>query len=164
MILDLLLLRHATAEDHGLKPDADRALTEKGQRQGRRVARFLQAHHLRPDLVLSSPIRRAFETAERVCQELQLARPVSEPWLTAGVAGREFLQEIQAYRELPCLLVVGHEPDLSALIGHLLGGSAFSVRLKKASLAHLRGEMRRAGSATLQSLVPCAYLPPETSH
>ena len=73
--MELLLIRHGKAEAHGHpQGDGARALVEKGHRQARLAGEFLVKHGLVPELVLSSPLVRARETAEGVA-EITISRP-----------------------------------------------------------------------------------------
>ncbi|WP_134057708.1 MULTISPECIES: phosphoglycerate mutase family protein [Rheinheimera] len=136
----LYFLRHATAEV--IRPnqlDIDRCLIEKGRLQARRVAAFMQRYAITPEAVFSSPYPRAVQTAAIVRKEAGLAQVQELPWLaldTGAVTSSTLLRQLLP--NLPAhTLLVGHEPDLSALISRLLdsGGSAFKI--KKASLTCL---------------------------
>lgn len=133
----LYFLRHATAEV--IRPnqlDIDRCLIEKGRLQARRVAAFMQRYAITPEAVFSSPYPRAVQTAAIVRKEASLA-PVQElPWLALETSTD--LASAQLHQVLPDLpahtLLVGHEPDLSLLISHLLGSNGCAFNIKKASL------------------------------
>jgi phosphohistidine phosphatase SixA len=150
----LYLLRHATAEDHGIRPDAERALVDKGWKQTRRVAAFCRAHDISPSLVLTSPLVRARETAKGFCQGLGLPEPVIVPWLGLGRAAREAPEELMAYRDHESVCLVGHEPDFSMLAANLLGTGHHALRVTKASLLALDFTSPAPGRATLVFFVP----------
>src|SRR5258708_1522744 len=109
----LYLLRHADA-DTPAPSDAARALSEKGQDQARKVARFCEAHDMQLSIVLSSPVRRAHETAQIVSATLR-AELLIASWLACGMHPQEALEELRAYRSQNSVLLVGHEPDFSQL-------------------------------------------------
>lgn len=133
--MKLLLIRHAKAEPWGGASDGERALTEKGHRQSRQVGRFLEERDLVPDLVLHSPLVRARETAEIVCESCGAEAPVQEAWLSCGMRPEEALAELSAYRDsMETVAIVGHEPDFSGLVGYLLGAEGGYVQVKKASV------------------------------
>ena len=154
----LYLLRHATAEDHGIRPDADRALVDKGWKQTRRAAAFCRARGILPDVVLSSPLVRARETAEGFCRDLGLPDPLVVPWLGLGRAARETPEELHAFlgRESVCL--VGHEPDFSMLAAAFLGTSPERLHVTKASLLALDMHSTAPGRATLVFFVPNKWM------
>ena len=135
--MTLLLIRHATAAAHGLVGgDLVRNLVEKGHEQSQRIGKFLKKHELTPDIVLSSPVLRAKETAEILAGE-GCPKPVIESWLACGMRPETALRELKAYQQFNRVAIVGHEPDFSALVEHILGSETYSIRVKKASIISL---------------------------
>ncbi|MDQ3622522.1 MAG: phosphohistidine phosphatase SixA [Verrucomicrobiota bacterium] len=153
----LHLLRHADA----VLPreiDGDRFLSDKGLKQARRVARFCEAHHLEFSLILSSPVRRAEETAQAVAKQLRVEM-ITAPWLACGMDPQTGLGELEAFRDRPSLLLVGHEPDFSRFAAHLLGlGDGDQIRIRKASLTGIDLDSGRAGAGKLQFSIPCRLM------
>ena len=150
--MDLLLLRHADALDHAAS-DLARPLSEKGHRQSRKVAQHLAESKIPPTLILSSSAVRTLETAQTVAAALKL-EVISCDWACPGMAPEEALAEIKTHRDSECILLVGHQPDLSFLAAKLLGNShPERLHITKASLMHLR--LLSAHSAELLSFVPC---------
>lgn len=127
----LWLLRHAEAAEG--RPDEARPLTEAGVRDARLAGLALQRLGVRFDACLSSPKRRAMETAELACEPLGV-QIIVEP----ALAGSEFnLGKLTA--GLGDVLVVGHDPTISAAVRDLSGARA---RLRKGGLACIdRGEL-----------------------
>jgi phosphohistidine phosphatase len=127
----LWLLRHADAADGA--PDDERPLTENGRAQADAAGRALAYLGEQIDICLSSPKRRALQTAERACEPLgiELRR---EP----ALAGEPIdVQQITA--GLGTVLLVGHDPSLSLLLHDLTGTQA---RMKKGGLAGVsKGEL-----------------------
>lgn len=156
----LYLLRHATAEEHGIRPDADRALVEKGWKQTRRVAAFCRDRGIAPQLVLSSPLVRARETAEGFCRDLGLAKPTVVPWLALGRAAREAPAELLEFLPMESVCLVGHEPDFSMLAAALLGTSADNLHVSKASLLALDFVSPSPGRANLVFFLPNKLMNP----
>jgi phosphohistidine phosphatase len=152
--MTLYLIRHATAAAHGLSGgDFARSLVPKGIKQAHRVGTFLRESDLIPDLVFTSPVLRAKETAEILAGE-GCPSPIVQSWLSCGMRPEIALQELSAYRELDAVAIVGHEPDFSTFIEYLLG----TIRVKKASVISLEIDPpRQAGS--LNFSIPCKYLP-----
>ena len=127
----LWLLRHAEAADGA--PDDERPLTEKGFGQAEAAGRALAYLGEQIDVCLSSPKRRALQTAERACEALGIeVRP--EP----ALAGEPIdVHEITA--GLGNVLLVGHDPSFSLLLHDLTGTQA---RMKKGGLAGVsKGEL-----------------------
>jgi phosphohistidine phosphatase len=135
----LYLMRHGiAAEPSPGVADADRALTDEGVRKTARVAEGLQALEVQPDAILSSPRRRAQETARLVADVLAPQREIElRPVLAGGVAVEEIAAGLRPPRGRHQLLLVGHQPDLGALASYLLTGSAHLSPLpfKKAGVA-----------------------------
>jgi phosphohistidine phosphatase len=151
---ELCLLRHAHAGDSTTWEQADelRPLTEKGRRQSERVGHLLAAAGFAPDVLLTSPLVRARETAEivadiigaRVREEPRLGEPLDLATLDA------ILHDAGNPRRV---LIVGHDPDFSELVSELAGGSPIFMR--KGTLARIDVERPLApGSGDLRWLVP----------
>ncbi len=140
MARQLWLLRHAEAEPHGARVDAERRLTERGERQARAAGIALARLGAVFDAVLFSPKVRARQTAELAAEQWELAQRerlrVYEP-LAHGLDAREALSELAGVTADGRLLMVGHEPDLSRVLGDLTGARA---DLKKGGLAVMRLE------------------------
>ena len=163
--MDLYLLRHGTAYEMGENNcflDADRALNPTGVHEIQLVAQALKKLGLRFDHMLSSPLRRATETARIVsdrlggqisCQQINALLPDRPPDLLA--------RELNGYlSKTNHLLLVGHEPCLGSLATYLMTGKPrpVVVNLKKAGLAKLTADVPRPGSFSLDWLVEPALL------
>jgi phosphohistidine phosphatase len=122
------LLRHGDAEDGAGKPDSERDLTEKGERQSRAAGRALKALGVQLDLCITSPKVRARRTAELACEAL--GTPVEEDDRLAG--GDFDPVEIAAGRGE--VMLVGHEPDFSSAVALVTGSR---VKMKKGGIAAL---------------------------
>ena len=153
--MNLFLLRHGVAVDRGefdYVHDAARQLTPNGRRQLRTIAAALRAMELRFDVILSSPLVRARQTAEIIAADLKLKQcfAVAEE-LKPGGSAKKLVQKISGLKPgAENVLLVGHEPDFSELIsrfvtGHAGGGFA----LKKGGLAKLEIEKLRTGKCAL---------------
>jgi phosphohistidine phosphatase len=155
MARQLWLLRHADAEPHGTRPDAERVLTERGKRQAHVAGAALARMGVVFGAILASPKARARETAElALAQMSESQRGLLElhPLLASGVQAREALDVLAGVGGGGPLLLVGHEPDLSGIVGELAGGR---VDLKKGGLAVVR---LGAGGAELVILLRPAEL------
>jgi phosphohistidine phosphatase len=138
---ELYILRHGIAVPHGMPgvPEAERPLTPKGEERMKEIGRGLAVLGLKVDRIVTSPLRRARETAEIVAQELGLVdrlevSPVLEPTSEPATL-RDWLRE----REESRLMIVGHNPSLSELVGLLLLGEdgKLPLELKKGGIAAL---------------------------
>lgn len=155
--MQLLILRHADAMSTAVTDDV-RPLSDKGRQQSKRVARFCKERGLQPDLILTSPFLRAEETAKIVAEELKCELVVTA-FLASGMMPSAAMEELRAYSRFENLMIVGHEPDLSALAGTLLGaGHLGAVRMRKATLAGLDAPSITPGGAQLEFLVPAKLM------
>ena len=119
------LLRHGDAADGS--PDAERPLTDKGERQSRAAGAALKALGIEVSACLSSPKVRAADTAKLACEPLGV-----EVQLEPKLAGGPFAAEELAAGLGDHVLLVGHDPDFSMAIHSLTGAQ---VRMKKGGLA-----------------------------
>jgi phosphohistidine phosphatase len=133
--LELILLRHGKAEDRNLESDRIRALVEAGYRQARQAGELLKSSGGLPDIVLTSPVLRAHQTAEVFCEAAGIPGPVTQAWLACGMDPETALSELKAYREFSRVAIVGHEPDFSELLQWLLGVKGGWIEVKKGTLA-----------------------------
>jgi phosphohistidine phosphatase len=153
----LYLLRHANADTVAVR-DEERALSEKGEAQAKKVARFCAERELRPELILTSPLLRTRQTAAPIGERLGVEVLVA-PWLASGMAPEDGVAGLRECEKLSSVMLVGHEPDLSLLIAHLVGlrdPARFTVR--KASLTLLELRALRAATATLHFTLPCRLM------
>lgn len=137
--MDLYILRHGLADsrEEWTGPDAERPLTDKGRSRSRAAARGLARLGVAPDIILTSAYLRAAETAQLTATELHA--PIEEVQaLEPGKLRQGYRALLQRYDEGASVMLVGHEPDLSALIGTLIAGAAPArVELKKGACALL---------------------------
>ncbi len=118
----LLIVRHAIAVAAAAPgiPDADRALTPAGAKKFQAAAKGLAALLEPPNVLLTSPLLRARQTAEIAATAWGKVRPRRTPAL-AGGSFEELAEVVDAFRAKDLVAVVGHEPSLSALLARLLG-------------------------------------------
>jgi len=158
MTIEIYFLRHAVAAERGgeWSVDAERPLTESGRRKMIAAARGMGRLGLGFEVLLSSPLLRAVQTAQLVKKHLPFGGPLeTAEELEPSGSLRELLRLLQGRRERSFLLV-GHEPALSGWIGELLRlGPAASVEMKKGALCRIALERAEAGGAAeLLALIP----------
>jgi phosphohistidine phosphatase len=154
--MDVWLLRHALAEDAAPSGrDADRKLTPEGRARASAVARGLAKMASGIEAVLTSPYRRAKETAEPAAKALGV--PVTETRaLEPGHSPDEVLKQL-AVSSWEQVLLVGHEPLLGSIVGVVVfGDEDHAIPLKKAQVAHLRWSPGEVGK--LKALIPAKVL------
>jgi len=139
--VELLLMRHGIAidrEDPDCPPEEQRQLTPEGEARTREVAQGLRSLGLKPELVASSPLLRALQTAQIAAAVLGHRGEIEEwPELAYWVDPERVLERLDG---LPArqVLLVGHRPHLDLLLAAALGDpeAPFTV-LKKAGVALL---------------------------
>ena len=158
--VELLLLRHGHAGDPMTwdGDDAERPLSGRGRKQAKRLAAFLEATGIRPDVIVTSPKLRARQTAEPVATALRLRVRVDDR-LAGGLDldGVDALLAETGDPDRPML--VGHDPDFTDIASELVG---VEVPLAKGALVRIDGPRPLIpGSGTLRWLVPPDLLKPE---
>ena len=158
--MEIFLLRHGLAVERGTRgfeDDATRPLTPKGRRQLRKTAAAMKQMELRFNLILSSPLLRAKQTAEIVAADLKIKKRLKfSNALAPGGDTASLFRQIERMKPVPeRLLLVGHEPDLSRLVSLLVtGGAPLPMDFKKGGLCKLDVEKLSAGKcATLAWLL-----------
>ncbi len=138
----LLFLRHAEAEPgHASGRDHARALTAAGRRTAERMGRFLAEADALPDHVLCSSATRARQTLE-AAEASTWTRPTDTTDALYDAASADVLVALRtAPSEAASLLLVGHEPTWSAMVGRLIGMA--QVRMPTAAIACVDLDVRR---------------------
>lgn len=146
----LLIIRHAIAVERGTPdiPDEERPLTRKGERSFRRAARGLARIEPRPDVLLTSPLPRARQTAEIAAQAWGKVKAKKADVL----AGGSFAEIAGILDKLPrdiTVAVVGHEPDVSELLAAILGSkdtAAFAFKKGGVAAVEVAGPLGQGGA------------------
>lgn len=132
--MEIYLLRHAIAENaRPGQPDAERALTQEGRDKLRRVMQRARAAGVKPSVILSSPYRRAQETAA-VAKEILGGVIERCDALTPESSPHNAWEEIRARKSEGALLLSSHEPLMSSMAAFLLGAPSLEVDMKKSAL------------------------------
>lgn len=137
--MEIYLLRHGIAEDHAPNGrDADRGLTGEGRAKLHRVLERAHQAGVNPALILSSPLKRAMETAEIAAQELGYEGEIRRVQaLTPDSSPPSVWAEIRTHRNTASALLAGHEPLFSALVAYMLGSTRTMVEFKKGALVRI---------------------------
>ena len=149
------LLRHAHAGNafEWIGDDDLRPLTDKGRKQSQRLGEFLAAHGVRPDVIVSSPLVRAQQTAEIVAGVLDMTIKTDKRLGGSGGFGKHELWALLDETGAREVMFVGHDPDLSLLLAYLIDGAGISM--KKGALATVDLHTKLGdGEAELRWLVP----------
>jgi phosphohistidine phosphatase len=137
----LYFLRHASAGQHKADPikDEKRPLDDEGVAQCGLVGRTLALMQVAPDVIISSPLKRATQTASLVANELAYENKiVIDPALRPEATFSQFRELLARYEKHEAIMVVGHNPNLSEFVGRVMGGgNRAAIELKKAGVARV---------------------------
>ena len=157
--MKIYLIRHSNAVEHGTpgyEEDSTRPLTEKGREKMKQIASALKNLNVNPDLIVSSPYVRARETAEIVAKMLKYDKDLafSDSLVPMGEA-EQVIGEINEKYHVDALLLVGHEPCFSVLIGTLTANNPdLFITLKKGGVCCLEADdLRTDRTAVLEWLL-----------
>jgi phosphohistidine phosphatase len=148
----IYFLRHASAGQHVLNPKKDekRGLDKEGIEQCGYVGRALAALDVQVDSIISSPLKRATQTASLIANELGYEGKLQiETALRPEATFADFRKLLDKYARQEAIMVVGHNPNLSEFLGRLVSDSGCEAGfdLRKGAVAKV--EVRR-NSASLQ--------------
>lgn len=155
MSLKLYFLRHGQAgnrhEWHG--DDSKRPLTVEGKKRMQREAAAIWRLELPLDVIVSSPLVRAVQTAEIVAKARgSAARLVTDGRLAPGFGPKHLAAIVAEHRNIRGLMLVGHEPDFSQTISQVTGGGRLAM--KKGGLACIEVGDPASLKGTLVWLIP----------
>ena len=137
--MQLYLLRHGIAEESSNSGnDADRALTPEGRRKLRQVLKAASDAGVQPALILTSPLKRALQTAEIAQTVLKCKKNLLHSKVLApGSTTEQVWDEIRVHRDASALMLVGHNPLFTELAAYLLGSKEIQIDFKKGALLRI---------------------------
>lgn len=139
--MNLYLMRHANAGLRRGSPllDAKRGLIKEGKEQCMLMARVLSALKVQIDVIVSSPLKRALQTAQFVGTELGYDSMVEiSPALEPDARYSDFQDMLARYADREGILVVGHNPNVFQFLGKMItGNGGAAIRMRKGSIARV---------------------------
>lgn len=139
--MEIYILRHAIAEDAGPGiPDSARALTAEGRDKLATVLKRAHSAGVKPSLIISSPYKRARQTAEMAGAALDCSQIVEDEVLVPESSPKAVWEIIRRHRHEDSILLAGHEPLLSMAAAFLLGVPQLQIDMKKAALLRIDQE------------------------
>jgi phosphohistidine phosphatase len=122
-----------------VEKDVERAVTKKGKKEVAKIAKSMKNVGVKLDVIATSPLTRAKETAEIVREEYGKVRLVEWEELKPTRDTKSLFDRLLKLKDDSRVLLVGHEPYLSSIIGQIVSGEKtdMSVDLKKAGLAKI---------------------------
>ena len=156
----LFFLRHGDASSDPRYDDVERPLTHLGMHHAMQVGAFLQRTGATIEIVLSSPLKRAVDTAASVCSQLKNQEIVRSDLLVNGSDPQQLFKHLGQLRVASALLV-GHEPLLSEIISFLIcGNRKGEIEMRKCSLALVEVPVPiQKGTGLLKFLIPVDSAP-----
>ncbi|OAI47518.1 hypothetical protein AYO44_09400 [Planctomycetaceae bacterium SCGC AG-212-F19] len=155
--MDLYVIRHADAQplSETITDDAERPLTDTGIAQSKALGQCLQRLGVRLDVVLTSPLLRARQTAEELVKVWSKpAPPVEVVDALVDASKRKKLSSVVRDVAKESIALIGHQPDLAVYAGWLIGSKKANLDLDKSGVACIRcPEAPDRGSGTLLWLV-----------
>lgn len=143
--MDLILWRHAEAEDGSLTlPDAQRQLTERGEKQARKMALWLSEHLPKATRILVSPAQRTQQTVHPLQRAYEM-----EPRIAVGATAAELLAAAAWPTARDTVMVVGHQPTLGQVAAQLLGSPVGEMSIKKGAIWWFATRERGNGQQTV---------------
>ena len=141
------LVRHAEAIERAPEiPEEQRYLTQRGRKRFRKVARSLRKSGIKPDVILTSPLVRAVQTAEILAQALKFKGDlVVSALLAHGFLPEELDELLQGFPEARVIALVGHEPEFGEVARTLLG-VASTCTLQKGATITFKKEAGKKGA------------------
>jgi phosphohistidine phosphatase len=156
--MQIYLLRHGIAEDaRPGRPDSERPLTSEGRDKLRRVLKRARTADLTPSLILSSPYRRALETAAVAAEVLGYKGEIVRTGaLVPESSPQDSWDEIRNRKDERAILLASHEPLMSSLVAFLLDSPDLHVDMKKAAMVRIDCERfgPKAGGVLKWMLTP----------
>ena len=157
----VLLIRHAPAQDQAEfaktgQPDEERPLTGAGKKSMRSASRGLARAVRRIDVLATSPLVRAEQTADIVADDLSPENRETIDALKPDSPYNEFVEWLSGKRNEMLVAAVGHNPHLSGLAASLIGAAEATIDMKKGSalLIEFAGEPRLGQGRLLWYLKP----------
>ena len=145
--MDIYFLRHANAGEPKVNPTKDekRPLDKLGIEQSHDVGRALAALDVNPDVILSSPLRRATQTAAVVANELgHEDKVITDAALRPEASYEKFQDLLRRHSRRDTILLVGHNPSMTEFLNQLLySGPLNAIELKKGGVAKVEKDGRK---------------------
>jgi len=145
----IYFLRHANAgSKHFSNPanDEKRPIDKMGEEQSHDVGRAMAFLGVATDVIISSPLTRAMQTASIVAQEVGYEEKILvDDALRPEATFEQFKALLNRHKDKISVMVVGHDPSMTEFVNRVLFGGApvAAVEMKKGGVARVEKELRR---------------------
>ena len=146
--MELILWRHAEAEDANGKPDIGRELTKKGRKQAERIAEWLRPRLSDEWRILVSPAERTLQTVRPLGLAFEECEDVG-----LGATPESILRAAEWPGSRRPVLVVGHQPTLGQVVAQLIGGTTGDVSIRKGAVWWFASRDRGGSAETVLQAV-----------
>ena len=139
--MDLFILRHGEAgrSSATVRDDSNRTHTAEGEKEIRQISKGIRDLGIKFDYIFSSPLLRARQTADLVSKTIASKNQVRELDELKPEGNKAHLcNKLSSLKQDSSVLIVGHEPYLSELVGGAISSGQCRIDLKKAGLARIR--------------------------
>lgn len=155
--MTIYFLRHASAGESldDPKKDEKRPLDEDGILQARYIGRALAAADVNLETIISSPLKRAMQTATIVANELGFEQKIENDGAMRPEATYTLFQAmLRKHASAESIMVVGHNPSIKQFLSRMIGrqGQAAAIEFKKGAVAKV--EVKRSEGTLLWSITP----------
>lgn len=157
--MEIYLMQHGPCLPESVDPE--RPLSPMGRETVHKTARAMNTLSIRPEIILTSPKLRAFQTADILAQALGFPeRAVGRTdALKAMTPARDTLAFLEQYRDRSVVLLVGHQPSIGAVAGALIGTrTSDTVEVSNAGLIRVDAPSPLPGGGKLVWSMPAAHL------
>ena len=153
--MHIFFLRHGDASSDSRYDDSERPLTDLGMRQATLIGSLLQRMNVVIDAALSSPLKRAHDTASIVLSYINNQQITVSELLMNGTDPRRLFDQLNKLK-VPSVFLIGHEPYLSETISLFIGGNRkVEIEMRKCSLALVDISIPiHPGAGILKFLIP----------
>jgi phosphohistidine phosphatase len=153
--MTLYFFRHASAGTHHTNPkkDARRPLDEEGMLQARYMGRMLASLDVQADQIVSSPLKRALQTASLAANELAYEAPIRiDEALLPESSLEQFRGMIARLKKYDTIIIVGHNPSFTEFLSKTISGSSGAAQIEFKKVAVAKVDMN-GRTGTLEWLV-----------
>ena len=154
--MNIYLIRHGEAEPPSeTKPHEQRALTKEGVEAVKASAEYWKKFTQSFDIILTSPLKRAAQTAKLIHEFLNVKQEVVEEISLLNGGLTEDLLSIAEALEINNIAMIGHQPDIGIHIASMTGSNNTNLRIPPAAIAKIHFKDKpRIGQGILEFLIP----------
>ena len=139
--MDLFILRHGDAgkRSAAFRDDSKRPLTVDGKKEIEEISKGMLVLGIEPEYIFTSPLLRSKQTAEIVYNNLKCKNQITEMDELKPEGNKlQLYKKFSTLKQDSSVIIIGHEPFLSELVGDAISGGGSRIDLKKGGLVRIR--------------------------